>query len=139
MKRNLKYLFGAILTIIGSFLPWYHEGYLIPYWSPGIRISLTYPLIDDNGGLLIILLSLAILALLFRKPIRMKNVIQWMIGLSLALVFLSIYFVADFVIYRNEYGDVIGRPEISVGFIMVIIGVLMLMVFSIADYRKRAI
>ena len=68
-----------------------------------------------------------------------KKLIQCVICLSLALVFLSVYFVADFVIYRNEYGDVIGRPEISVGFIMVILGVIMLLASSIADYRKRAI
>jgi hypothetical protein len=113
------FIIEAILTLIGSFLPWRREGDVVLYLTYGINI---FPAIKDNGGLLIVFLTVILVILIFRPPDFIEKPITWSIFLSLALVFDSIFQIGKlFIDHANAIG-VVGAPMIQIGLVMVSTG-----------------
>lgn len=127
MSSFTKTLFivGTVLTLMGSFLPWRREGDFVSYWSYGIHI---YPSIKDNGGLLIVLLTIIVIMLVFWPPAFIEKPLIWNILFSLTLVFASVFHVGKLLIDRANAIGVIGAPAIQIGLVMVSIGSILLLV-----------
>jgi hypothetical protein len=122
MKRLL--LVGAILTIGGSFLPWKQEGDFIPYTTPGIRI---FPVMQDNGGMLILLLSIAAMVRAFWAFTFIYRSTVWNILVAAALVVDAAYQIGTLLVQSMNYGSILGAPSIQIGLIMVAIGAIIIL------------
>lgn len=129
------FIIGVILTLAGSFLPWRREGDFVSYWTYGIRI---YPAIKDNGGLLVVLLTLIVIMLIFRPPNFLEKPLIWSILLSLSLVFNSVFHVSKLFISRANAIGVIGAPTIQIGLVMVSIGSILLLFTAVLYYLKSS-
>jgi len=97
MKLRILYAAGALLTIAGSFLPWWCEGNFVWHCFRGVRISWGLglgPVVDDNGGLLVLLLTAVTIVLSFRPPRAIEEPIPLVavcgVGLVLTLMFRTI-------------------------------------------------
>ena len=105
-KKRLKSLntlefIGASLTIVGSFLLWERAGDFLSYdlievrvdfanfkyWMTGIHEFPVY----DNGGVLVILLTSAIILLALRPPGFIRNPSLWKLIISVLLMGLSLF------------------------------------------------
>jgi hypothetical protein len=115
---------GITLTIGGSLLPWQQEGDFISYSTNGIRVS---PVIEDNGGFVIILLSIVILMLLLRPFVPEVKSTVWSILVGAALVLDSALHVGSILVHRMGSGGVVGSPTIGIGLIMVCCGSILLL------------
>ena len=121
MSRRYKTLFivGLLFSFCGSFLPWQHGGDFLPYWRMGIRF---YPNFEDNGGVLIVLLSIIIAYQYFCYPVFSKHSIKWLVLSCVVMAALSFFhFFYWFETFIRERG-MVGVPLIQAGLIMVIIG-----------------
>ena len=127
------FIIGAALAFVGSFLPWRREGDFISYWTYGIRFS---PSIKDNGGFLIILLTLLVIILVFRPPDFIGKPSVWSILLSIALAADAVFRVCELVINRINVDGVVGAPVIQIGLVMVFIGSMFLLFSVILYYSK---
>jgi hypothetical protein len=127
------YIIGFILTIISSLLPWQVEGDVIPIWTDGIRI---YPSIKDNGGLIIIFLSLFVLWLAFRPPTFIEKPSQWIVGLCSIIVVDTVIHIIKVMISHEAARGSTGAPSIQFGLIMVLVGSIMLLVTSVINYHR---
>jgi hypothetical protein len=107
-QRNLL-LLGAVLVIIGSFLPWEIDGDFISTWRYGIQI---FPVFADNGGILVLLLGVTILGLVFRSEGFVKYPTQWAFTSSIALFIISVNHIVDWLVRRIAANGVIGAPAI---------------------------
>jgi len=150
-SSKMLYIIGAILTISGSFLPWVQGGDLIPYWENGIDFDhleihecfqveklfkgLYYCPIEDNGGLVVVLASLATVLLVFRPPATLKRQNEWIVLCSGAVVFLTLRYLVPLLIYRPQHAE-IGAPVPQSGLFMVFIGSLLMFDIAIWDYRR---
>jgi len=130
------FMVGASLTIAGSFLPWWQAGDFVSYWTYGIQVS---PSVQDNGGLLVVLLSSVLLMLIFRPFGFIEKPAAWAIPASAALVLASAFQVGRLLIERTNASGVIGAPSIEVGLLMVSAGSILLLVISVAHYFRRPV
>jgi hypothetical protein len=110
---------GTLLVIVGSFLPWEQGGDFLPYWTYGIRLS---PFVEDNGGILSLLLVFAIWILTFRPPKMIEHPTLWTLAISVLLLASSIFFVFRWLAHRFEAGTAVGSPVIQIGLLSVITG-----------------
>ena len=139
-------VFGAILTIVGIFLPWENSGgvvssdingvkvYLgsVKYWVRGIH---TFP-VNDYGGVLIICLTLAIVFLALRCNRLIKNPILWKLVLSAALLASSLFFLGRGIIHAYEDLNFIEPRTLMFGFFFVVIGSVLLLWEAVKAYRE---
>lgn len=137
MSNFMKALFilGAVLTIGGSLLPWRQEGDFVSYWTYGFQI---YPSIKDNGGLLIVLISIIIIMLIFRPLYFIEKPIIWAIALGAALVVDSALHIGKLLIDRIKLSGVVGAPLPQVGLLMASIGSIILLITGVLHYIKRS-
>ena len=124
---------GLVFTLIGSFLPWQQEGDFISYLTYGIRIS---PAIEDNGGILTILLSLIVFMLIFRPLKFIKRPFVWSVASGLLLVIASVFHVTQLLISQINATGVIGAPTIEVGLVLVFVGSVLLFFASLLLYHN---
>lgn len=125
---------GAFLTILGSFLPWEREGDFISYLTYGLHI---FPTLKDNGGLIIVLLSLSVLMLIFRPPKFIEKPLILSIVASLTLVLVCAFHITKLLISHANAAGVIGTPTIEIGLIMVSIGSILYLFAAVACYLKN--
>jgi hypothetical protein len=127
MSNTLKNLFivGAILTFAGSFLPWQQQGDLISYLTNGISV---FPPIQDNGGFLIVLLSMVMILLVFRPFAFIDKPTLWSIVVGVALVLDSVFHIGNLLVIRMNAGGVFGAPTIQIGLVMVSLGSILLLI-----------
>jgi hypothetical protein len=130
---KISFIIGAILTIGGSFLPWLREGDLITYYYPGIRI---FPSIHDNGGFIILLLSIALIVLVFRPPDFIGRPTIWCNVVAVALILASVFHGVKWIVNRANMNGVIGAIEIQIGLIMVFIGSVILLSLTMLHHLK---
>ncbi len=147
MKSLSKLEFvGVTFTIVGSFLPWERTGDIISYVTPGIQVDianfkywsrgiLRFP-VDDNGGVLVILLTSVIVLLALRPPRFIKNPILWNLIISLLLMASSLFFVARWLAHRFEELSVVGAATIEIGLISVVVGSAILLWSAISKHRQ---
>jgi hypothetical protein len=129
-------IFGVILTLVGSFLPWRIEGDFISFWTYGIQI---YPATKDNGGFLFVLLTLFVTLMVFRPPKIIRKPQFWGMLFSLCLVLGSVFHISQLFISQANNGGVIGAPIIQPGLIMVFIGSILLLFSTAIKYFKPLI
>lgn len=132
---------GLALTSLGSFLPWQREGDLISYLTYGIRIFPSYgirifPSIVDNGGLLIVSLSLIVGLLTFNPPRFIKKPLIWKIFFSMGLVIDAAINIVKILFVRARSGGAIGASVIEHGLIMVSLGAIILFLTSLTVYFR---
>ena len=129
--NNLEFI-GAALTVVGSFLPWEQAGDFISivirgvqidfanfkYWMTGIHVMPVY----DNGGVIVILLTLTIILLATQPPKLIKNPTLWNVIVSGVLLGLSLFFVVRWLMHSYRYGGAIGQPTLEIGLVCVVLG-----------------
>jgi hypothetical protein len=129
------FLIGAVFTLVGSFVPWQQQGDLVSWWTYGIRI---YPSIEDNGGFLIVLMSIIVVMLIFHPPAFIEKPLLWSIVLSVALILDSVFHIGKLYISRGDVTMVVGAPTIQIGLIMVCIGSTLLLFTSMLSFFKSS-
>ena len=131
---KISLLCGFVATLLGSFLPWQREGDFVSYLTYGIRI---FPVVEDNGGILIALLSLSVLMLILQPLKLIEKPLAWSIVSSLALVLVSTFHVIKLLIDRENAIGVIGAPTIEAGLVLVFIGSILLLFASLSHYINQ--
>jgi len=134
LSQKFLFLLGVVLTILGSFLPWEQGGDFVPYWRSGIQV---YPGFVDNGGVIIVSLSLVLLGLVYRLPNFINKPHLWFMGFTMALALISIYDITDIVRRRTELHNVFWAPTVDYGLKMVALGSLCLLVAGLLNYRTQ--
>jgi hypothetical protein len=139
-QTRVLYFIGAILTIAGSFLPWWCEGDLIWYCYKGIYLCLWVDSwLQDNGGLLVVLLSVAIVGLAFRPPRLIKRPVIWNVAFGAVLTLLSIYHIRRWLVRYVKLAEAIGAPVIRIGLVMVALGSVLLLSAALVEYRRETL
>jgi len=129
--NNLGFI-GAMLTMVGSFLPWEQAGDFLSYVTNGIRIDFAnfkywmtgiheFP-VYDNGGAIVLLLTSIIIFLATQPPKFIRNPTWWNLIVSALLMGLSLFFIARWLMHRYAYGDAIGKPTLMIGLVCVVLG-----------------
>jgi hypothetical protein len=117
--RKFFYLSGMILTLSGCLMPWEIYGDFISIRTYGLKI---YPRIEDNGGGILILLTIIIFLLTFRilksirEPARLSTLV------ASILMAISLAFVVRWLIHHISYKFAIGAPILGTGLIITLIG-----------------
>jgi hypothetical protein len=139
--RNL-YIIGAILTILGSFLPWEQGGDFISYHTAGVQLYWGYSYsywLKDNGGLLIVLLSLVTIGMILYPSRFIKNPTVWTIVSGVILVVVSVYHIGSWLVRRIAAGEIIGAPTLEIGLVLVLTGSLILLGSAMFHHRVKSI
>jgi hypothetical protein len=131
-QRNLL-LLGAVLVILGSFLPWEIEGDFLSSWRYGIQF---FPVFADNGGILVFLLGILIIGLVFRSEGFVKYPAKWILASAIALLILSAYHIVEWLIRRNAANGIVGAPAIKIGLILVGIGSILILATALVMNSK---
>ena len=77
--------------------------------------------VHDNGGVLVIVLTSAIIPLAFQPPGFSRNPSLWKLSISVLLIGSSLFYVAGWLMHRYEYGDALGKPTLMIGLICVVL------------------
>ena len=129
-KRSHPIILGAFLALVGCFLPWKQEGDLISIWTCGIQV---FPTFRDNGGLIVLIITIAMIILKFRTPTVIQRPQSWSISLSVILLVTSMVYafplLPGFWITYNSP----GTPVIQFGLVLVNTGSLLILISSIFD------
>jgi hypothetical protein len=125
---KILFIIGSVLTVCGSFLPWQSEGDFLSYWSYGIRLS---PSFRDNGGLLIVVLSIMMIVLVFLPPVSFGNPKIWNIVFGTVLVLDTTFYIIKWLVNRKDASGIVGAPVIQIGLIMVAIGSTILLLTAV--------
>jgi hypothetical protein len=137
---------GLAFTVLGSFMPWWGEGDLFYYVRSGIDVNWSgfaywvrgqhaFPL-EDNGGTLVLVLSIMIGFLDFRTRCLIARSEAWTLICAIALFLASIFHVITLVWERFKIGNDLVGPYIHIGLPVVIMGTLFLLYASVYNYRK---
>ena len=129
MPKPLKITFivSYIFLILGSFLPWSRVGDLISYLTNGIRI---FPSLMDNGGFIVLLLSIFDMILVYKPLKSIRHPFSWGIIICTILVIISTFHLVE--IYNNPYAPKgIGAPNVEIGLLMVVGGSIILLLCHI--------
>ena len=125
---------GAILTILGCFLPWKKQGDFISALTYGIHISeLSF---EDNGGLLIILLSSWVLVCNIKPPHFITKPLIVSIALGSALSIVSALQIFMVFVSRIQTSGDIGAPIIGTGLVMTSFGSILILWVSWLRYKQ---
>jgi hypothetical protein len=117
-------LIGIAFAVIGSFLPWEVEGDFLSYWKYGVQL---FPVFEDNGGVLILLLSIIIVGLISRAD-QSRHALVYVTICAAFLSVVSVYHVTDWLFRRISLPGAIGAPQIQIGLILVGIGSLLTLI-----------
>lgn len=139
---------GATLTIVGSFLPWERSGGFLDYAINGIRVDIAnfkywvtgiheFP-VYDYGGVLVILLTSAIVLLVLHLPRFIKNPVLWNLIISAVLMASSLFFVGRGLTHLYGYGSSIEPPTLRIGLTFVVLGSALLLWKAIMIYHQAA-
>ena len=150
MKSSKIFEFiGATFTILGSFLPWERTGSFsdhiingfrvefsdFKYWITGIQKFPVY----DYGGLLVIILTAAIILIAVQPPKSIKNPLFWNLIISAILMASALLFVGRGLIHIYSYKSLIEQPSLRMGLIYVVFGSKLLLSKAIINYQSRHI
>jgi hypothetical protein len=133
-QRNLL-LLGAVLVILGSFLPWEIEGDFLSSWRYGIQF---FPVFADNGGMIVLLFGILILGLAFRSEGFVKSPAKWILTSATALFIISAYHMVDWLVRRVAANGIVGAPAIKIGLILVGIGSILLLATAFVMNSKES-
>jgi hypothetical protein len=132
---KLLLVLGATLAIVGSFLPWVVAGDFVSYQHAGLAVRFDpLFLFYDNGGLLIVLLSIVVIGIVLCRPFRRQKAV--ILISALCLVAAVAYQWIDLAI-ANSAGY-IGAPEPLIGFGAIALGAILALVAAVLNYRNRS-
>lgn len=132
-SAKILFIISSIFILIGSFLPWRREGDFVSYWTRGIQI---YPSVKDNGGLLLVLLTLLVIVLMFRPLQFLGSRSNWILLLAIIVVIDASFHMGKLLLDRRNAIGFVGAPAIQIGLIMVVVGSLLLLVSAAMHYLK---
>jgi hypothetical protein len=132
--RNIL-LIGALLVIVGSFLPWEIEGDFLSNWRYGIQL---FPVFADNGGIIVLLLGILVFGLIFRLGDYVNRPPKWILICAIALNIISAYHIIDWLVRRSLSNGIIGAPTIRIGLILVVIGSLLTLAAALFGNSKES-
>ncbi len=128
---------ALILIIVSCFLPWETAGDFIRYQTPGLALSFkwvyaahgrwTLPVVQDHGGLIILLLSLTLTVAMSLRAEEREPAMPAILLLSALLAALSLAHLAD-VLIRAAQSLAADAPEVGVGLLLLCGGSLGLLV-----------
>ena len=136
MKRAyfLLWLTGTLLLAGGCLLPWEIAGELDTAATRGIQL---FPEIEDNGGATVLGLGVAIGLLSFKPKKLVDHSEIWRLVLSIILVLLcSLYFLRG-ILHQIAIGNVMTARVLGIGLVLILLGSILLLVFSSFDMPKR--
>lgn len=146
---NLFETLGAALTIAGSFLPWEMGGGFLGLVTYGVRINAAgfkywvngmiheFP-VYDQGGLLVILLTVAFILIALHPPRLIRKPNLWNLIISSVLMASSLFFVARWALHLYEYGSTVEQPTLMLGLVCVVSGSMLLWSRALITYRRTA-
>jgi hypothetical protein len=123
-------LVGASLALLGSFLPWEQAGDVISYRTYGIQF---FPIVNDNGGWLVVILTLTIILLSFKPPRFIRDPGLWNLIISALLMTTSIIYIARWTVHRFESTGPIGAATLGIGLLCVVVGSALLLWVAIVN------
>ncbi len=136
MSTTRLLIAGLVATIAGSFLPWRYTGDWLRYPEYGIRIFPTYlysaharwlvPGIEDHGGVMVLVLSIALGIALFLLPKQAERLRPWTVAGAAALLLLSLFHVAELAISGLKSQSP-GAPTMGIGLVLVTLGSILVM------------
>lgn len=137
MKKTwfLLWLFGTVLLAGGCLLPW--ERQIDPIYSITFGVQL-FPALQDNGGAIMLGLAAAIGLLSFKPKKLVDRAEIWRLILSAILLFLSVLYFLRGVLHQIATGNVVSAHVLGIGLVMVFLGSILLLVFSILDMPKKS-
>jgi hypothetical protein len=141
MQKRLC-LIGAIICIVGSFLPWEERSGFVSYWRKGIRVEwgwanggIIYPIFIDEGGLLIALLCISVIVVIIYKPGFIVRPNLWVSLFAVGVVLSSTYHFVE-LLSRIEVLIYGVNPSLKIGLVIVLFGA-WLMFFVMAWERLK--
>jgi hypothetical protein len=90
----------------------------------------------DNGDMLVLLLTSAIILLALQPPGFIRNPSLWKLIISVLLMSSSIFFVTRWLIHRYEYGAAPGKPTLIIGLFCIVLGSALLLWRAIVIHRQ---
>jgi ABC-type transport system involved in multi-copper enzyme maturation permease subunit len=134
---KLLLLFGAILAVVGSFLPWVVAGDFVSYQHAGLAVRFDpLFLFYDNGGLLIVILSILVIGIALSRPFRRQKA-AIMIS-ALCLVAAVAYQWISFVVNKIGSASIIGAPEPLIGFGVIALGAIVVLIAAIWNSQNHS-
>jgi hypothetical protein len=148
-SEKFLYYIGAVLAILGSFLPWWCAGDIIVFCASGIDFygtnfivaSLHHigyfnsPFSLNNVGIIVVLFSLFTVWLVTYPPKFIKHPRVWTFASSTVLVLFTIYQFADHLSKRIESLHITSGLWLEYGFLMVLYGSLLLLTPALRDNK----
>ena len=142
--KTLEFV-GAILTILGSFLPWENTGGVLglairglrvdfgnfKYWFTGIH---EFP-VHDYGGVLVVLLTLIIILLTHYPPRFIKTPSLWNLIVSAIVTASSLFFLGRGLIHHYEDRGLAEPSSLMIGLFCVALGSMLLLLRAMITYR----
>ena len=133
---KLLLIVGAALAIVGCFLPWIVFGDLVSLQRFGLVVRFD-PLFlyQDNGGLIIVVLSILVIGVTLIPPFRYQKAAIMISALCLAAAVAYQWITLAFAKIRSV-GD-IGAPESRIGLEVIALGAILVLVSAIWIYQVR--
>lgn len=132
---KITYTIGAMLTGLGSILPWERGGDFTPYEIRGFFLVSFPPYYQDYGGALIIILSIAMNLVGFWPYESRKFPLWWNVILGFILFFDVGYHLVKLYLNIVELRGGAGAPTIEIGLVMVTIGSIILLVTALFHFK----
>ncbi len=134
---KLLLVVGAVLTSVGSFLPWIVFGDFVSLQRFGLVVRFDpLFLFYDNGGLSVVILSILVIGVALIPPFKQQKVAILISALFLAGI--VAYQWISFVQNRLNWGSIIGAPEPLIGLDIIALGAMLVLVAAIWNYRVRS-
>jgi hypothetical protein len=133
---NLLLIVGAALAIVGGFLPWVVFGDFVSLQYSGlvVRFDPVF-LFYDNGGLLVVILSILVIGVALIPPFKYQKA-AIMIG-AICLAMVVAYQWIDLTIGKMRWANNPGVPEPLNGLKVIALGAVLVLVAAIWNYRIR--
>jgi len=129
---------GLIATIVGIFLPWSYRGDFVRVSEAGIRVFPVYlyseharwlvPGIEDHGGVLILILSVALAIVFVVLPKLAERLRRWTAPGAAVLLLLSLLQPMYFISESAKRKATTATPSVGIGLLLVILGSALVMV-----------
>jgi hypothetical protein len=124
---NILFWIGAILCLVGIFLPWEIQGDPILLFTYGIQL---FPRMADHGGFEFLLLTVYLIyGTLLSPPPPQKAGLGYLMS-AVLLVLSALYFTGRWFLHNITYTGATGAPVIGVGLVLVLVGSVMLVTIA---------
>ena len=118
---------GAVLCLVGIFLPWEVQGEPVNLTVRGIQLI---PRLDDHGGFeLLMLTGFHILATLRSPQPPEKAGLGYLLS-AVLLVLSALYFTGRWFLHNIGYSGTLAVPTLGIGLVMILAGSVLLVTIA---------